>query len=192
MWDLNRLVKTLTFFEVIPLLNWVQDLFKGDLKDNPNKFIGAKTVGVVLVAGATGGVGKRVVKRLVDKGYKVRCLVRDIEKARSILDDNVDLVVADITKPETLNPLLIANIQAVICCTAVRVQPVEGDTPDRAKYNQGVKFYMPEVVGDTPENVEYKGVNNLVEAAQKSLPQSNEKTIFDFSNSTAEIKQIWG
>ena len=193
MWDLNRLVKTLTFFEVIPLLNWVQDLFKGDSKDDPDKFIGAKAVGVVLVAGATGGVGKRVVKRLVDKGCKVRCLVRDIEKARSIIDDDkVDLVVADITKPETLNPLLMANIQAVICCTAVRVQPVEGDTPDRAKYNQGIKFYMPEVVGDTPENVEYKGVNNLIEAAKKSLPQSNEIILFDFSNSTTEVKNIWG
>lgn len=192
MWDLNRFVKTLTFFEVIPLLNWVQDFFKGDLKDSPDKLIGAKTVGVVLVAGATGGVGKRVVQRLIDKGYKVRCLVRDIDKARSILDDKVDLVVADITKPETLNSLLMANIQAVICCTAVRVQPVEGDTPDRAKYNQGVKFYMPEVVGDTPENVEYKGVKNLVEAAKKHLPQSNEKILFDFNNPSVDVKNVWG
>jgi len=192
MWDLNRFVKTLTFFEVIPLLNWVQDLFKGDSKDNPDKLIGAKAVGVVLVAGATGGVGKRVVKRLIDKGCKVRCLVRDIDKARSILDDKADLVVADITKPETLNSLLMANTQAVICCTAVRVQPVEGDTPDRAKYNQGVKFYMPEVVGDTPENVEYKGVKNLVEAAKTNLSQSNEKILFDFSHSSAEVKNVWG
>lgn len=192
MWDLNRLVKTLTFFEVIPLLNWVEDFFKGDSKDNPDKLIGAKTVGVVLVAGATGGVGKRVVKRLIDKGYKVRCLVRDIDKARSILDDKVDLVVADITKPETLNSLLMANIQAVICCTAVRVQPVEGDTPDRAKYNQGVKFYMPEVVGDTPENVEYKGVKNLVEAAKKHLSASNEKILFDFNNPSIDVKNLWG
>ncbi|MGB3639310.1 MAG: CIA30 family protein [Rivularia sp. (in: cyanobacteria)] len=192
MWDLNRLVKTLTFFEVIPLLNWVEDFFKGDSKDNPDKLIGAKTVGVVLVAGATGGVGKRVVKRLIDKGYKVRCLVRDIDKARSILDDKVDLVVADITKPETLTSLLMANIQAVICCTAVRVQPVEGDTPDRAKYNQGVKFYMPEVVGDTPENVEYKGVKNLVEAAKKHLSASNEKILFDFNNPSVDVKNVWG
>ncbi|MBV6623383.1 MAG: CIA30 family protein [Rivularia sp. (in: Bacteria)] len=192
MWDLNRFIKTLTFFEVIPMLNWVQDLFKGVKTDNPDKLIGAKTVGVVLVAGATGGVGKRVVQRLIDKGYKVRCLVRDIAKARSILDDKADLVVADITKAETLNSLLMTNIQAVICCTAVRVQPVEGDTPDRAKYNQGVKFYMPEVVGDTPENVEYKGVKNLVEAAKKHLLPSNERILFDFSNSSVEIKNVWG
>jgi uncharacterized protein YbjT (DUF2867 family) len=192
MWDLSRFVQTLTFFEVIPLLNWVQDLVKGDNKDNPDKLIGAKKVGVVLVAGATGGVGKRVVRRLIEKGYKVRCLVRDIDKARSIIDNKADVVVADITKPETLSPLLMANIQAVICCTAVRVQPVEGDTPDRAKYNQGVKFYMPEVVGDSPENVEYKGVKNLVEAASKNLEPSSEKLIFDFSNPSIEVKNVWG
>ncbi|AFY53097.1 NmrA-like family protein [Rivularia sp. PCC 7116] len=192
MWDLNRFIKTLTFFEVIPMLNWVQDLFKGDSQDNPDKSMGAKTVSVVLVAGATGGVGKRVVQRLIDKGYKVRCLVRDIAKARSILSEKADLVVADITKPETLNPLLMANIQAVVCCTAVRVQPVEGDTPDRAKYNQGIKFYMPEVVGDTPENVEYKGVKNLVEAAKKHLLPSTERILFNFSNPSLDIKNLWG
>ncbi|MGD1912957.1 MAG: CIA30 family protein, partial [Rivularia sp. (in: cyanobacteria)] len=192
MWDFSRLVKTLTFFEVIPVLNWVQNLVKGGSLDNPDKLIGAKEVGVVLVAGATGGVGKRVVERLIEKGYKVRCLVRDIDKARSIINDKADLVVADITHPETLNSLLMTNIQALICCTAVRVQPVEGDTPDRAKYNQGIKFYMPEVVGDTPENVEYKGVKNLVEAARKNLSSSQGKRLFDFGNPSIEVKDIWG
>ncbi|MBF2015902.1 MAG: CIA30 family protein [Rivularia sp. T60_A2020_040] len=191
MWNLNRFVKTITFFEVIPLLNWVQDLFTSD-KENRNQLIGAKEMGAVLVAGATGGVGRRVVKRLIEKGYKVRCLVRDIDKARSIIDDKADFVVGDITKPETLNSLLTTNIQAVICCTAVRVQPVEGDTADRAKYNQGIKFYMPEIVGDTPENVEYKGVKNLIEAVSKRLLPSSDKLIFDFSNPSMEIKNIWG
>ena len=192
MWDFNRLIKTLTFFEVIPLLNWVQDVFKGGSQENPEKSMVAKNMGIVLVAGATGGVGKRVVGRLIEKGYKVRCLVRDIDKARSILDNQAEFVVGDITKPETLNPLLMTNIQAVICCTAVRIQPVEGDTPDRAKYNQGVKFFMPEVVGDTPENVEYKGVKNLVEATSKYLLPSSEKLLFDFINPSIEIQNVWG
>lgn len=30
-----------------------------------------------------------------------------------------------------------------MCATAVRVQPKEGDTKDRKKYMQGVKFYDP-------------------------------------------------
>ncbi|WP_138498230.1 CIA30 family protein [Nostoc sp. PA-18-2419] len=191
-WDLGRFIETLTYFEVIPLLNWVQQLIQGRPQDDRDKPNGGRNVGVILVAGATGGVGKRVVKRSLEQGYKVRALVRDIDKARSILGSDVDLVVADITKPETLTPVVMANIEAVICCTAVRVQPVEGDTADRAKYYQGVKFYQPEIVDDTPENVEYLGVKNLVEAAAKYLPQTNEKQIFDFTKPSAELKEIWG
>lgn len=191
-WDLGRFLQTLTYFEVIPFLNWIQRLIPGSDNDNKERLDGEKNVGVILVAGATGGVGKRVAQRLVKQGEKVRCLVRDIDKARSIVGDNVDLVVADITKPETLNPIVMNNIKAVVCCTAVRVQPVEGDTPDRAKYNQGIKFYMPEIVGDTPENVEYQGVKNLVEAAGKYLQKSGEKLIFDFINPSEELKNTWG
>ncbi len=191
-WDLVRFIETLTYFEVIPFFNWVQQLIQGRPQDNENRLIGGINMGVILVAGATGGVGKRVVRRLRERGYQVRSLVRDIERARSILGNDIDLVVADITKPETLTPVVIANIQAVICCTAARIQPAEGDTADRAKYYQGVKFYQPEVVGDTPESVEYQGVKNLVEAAAKNLSNSNEKLIFDFTKPSAELKNVWG
>ncbi|MBD2293006.1 CIA30 family protein [Anabaena sphaerica FACHB-251] len=191
-WDLCRFIKTLTYFEVFPVLNWVQNIFQSRPENHQNQPNGGSKMGVILVAGATGGVGKRVVQRLLAQGYKVRCLVRDIDKARSTLGNDVDLVVGDITKPETLNNLVMSNIQAVVCCTAVRVQPVEGDTPDRAKYNQGVKFYQPEIVGDTPENVEYKGVKNLVTAAKRYLSNTGEKTIFDFTQPSEELKNIWG
>jgi len=191
-WDLGRFIETLTYFEVFPCLNWVQKLLKGRPQNHQYLPNGENSVGVILVAGATGGVGKRVVKRLLERGYKVRALVRDMAQARSILGDDIDLVAGDITKSETLTPLVMANIQAVICCTAVRVQPVEGDTADRAKYYQGVKFYQPEIVGDTPENVEYQGVKNLVEAAKKYLSSAKEKLIFDFTNPSPELKNIWG
>lgn len=194
-WDLGRFINTLTYFEVFPCLNWVRRLIPGGSHDS-QKPDGGKNVGVILVAGATGGVGKRVVQRLLQRGDRVLALVRDIAKARSILGDDVDLVAGDITQPETLNSMVMGNIQAVVCCTAVRVQPVEGDTPDRAKYNQGVKFYLPEVVGDTPENVEYQGVKNLVTAAAKYLPPANEKIIFDFTHADPKLKNtlksMWG
>ncbi len=190
-WDLKRFIKTLSYFDKIPLFSNLQKLFSSSKNKNQN-ISTAKKMGVILVAGATGGVGKRVVKQLKEQGYKVRCLVRDIDKAKSILGNNTDLVVADITQPETLNLLVMSNVEAVICCTAVRVQPVEGDTKNRDKYYQGVKFYQPEIVGDTPENVEYRGVKNLVDAAAKYLPKSNDKLIFDFANPSTEIQNIWG
>ncbi len=193
-WDAGRFFQTLAYFEIIPFVSWLQRLLQGRANHNKDRPGGGKRVGVVLVAGATGGVGKRVVQRLVERGYKVRSLVRDADKARAILGDHVELVVGDITKPESLNAEMMANVQAVVCCTAVRVQPVGGDTPDRAKYNQGVKFYQPEIVGDTPEKVEYLGVKNLVTAGAGhfgTAPRS-EKLIFDFQNPSDDLKNTWG
>ncbi len=190
-WDAGRFIQTLAYFEVIPVVSWLIQLLHGRANDNKDRPVGGKKVGVILVAGATGGVGKRVVPRLVERGYQVRSLVRDADKARAILGDKVELVVGDITKPETLTPEMMANVQAVVCCTAVRVQPIEGDTPDRAKYYQGVKFYQPEIVGDTPERVEYLGVKNLAQAAA-NLNKADETLIFDFTNPSPDLKDSWG
>lgn len=184
-------METLTYFEVIPLINCIQRLLQGRAKDNNIRPDGDKKVGTILVAGATGGVGKRVVRRLIDRGYRVRALVRDSQRAKQMLPDKVELCEGDITIPETLTPALMSEVSAIVCCTGVRVQPVEGDTPDRAKYYQGIKFYMPEVV-DSPEIVDYQGIKNLVEIAAKYLPKSDEKIIFDFANANDDLKNIWG
>ncbi len=187
-WDAGRFVKTLAYFGVIPFIgsiSWLQQLFgsSGNTKKDQPK--------LVLVAGATGGVGKRVVKRLQQRGIRVRALVRDSKRAQEILGKNVELVEGDITLAETLTPLVTEGVEAVICCTGTRVQPVEGDTPNREKYYQGIKFYMPEVV-DVPEIVEYKGVKNLVQAVRSQLGKAGEKTIFDFTKPTQDLKETWG
>lgn len=101
-WEFGRFFQTLTYFEVIPFLNCIQRIFTGKLNEKSTQFKGGKRVGVVLVVGATGGVGKRVVKRLVDRGYQVRALVRNVEKAQEMLGNNLELIAGDITKPETL------------------------------------------------------------------------------------------
>lgn len=192
-WDAGRFVETLTYFEAIPLLSWLQQLFTGRANNKEETQRREKRVGVILVAGATGGVGKRVVRRLIERDYPVRALVRDVQRAQEMLGDKVELFEGDITIPETLTPELIENVSAVVCCTGVRVQPVEGDTPDRAKYYQGIKFYMPEVV-DSPEIVDYQGIKNLVQVAAKHLKSvpADEKLIFDFKNPSADLKETWG
>jgi len=49
---------------------------------------------------------------------------------------SLELIVADITKPDSLKPDLFQGVRAVICCTAVKVSPKEGDNANRDKYNQ--------------------------------------------------------
>ncbi len=56
----------------------------------------------ILVVGATGTVGSELLSQLVEAGQSVRALVRDPVKARNKLGADVDLVVADLAKPESL------------------------------------------------------------------------------------------
>jgi len=187
-WDMGRFFQTLTYFDAIPFLGCLQRLFSRQQKiklPEPNK-----TMDVILVAGATGGVGKRVVNNLLAQNYTVRALVRDAEKAREFLDEKVEFFEGNITIPETLTPQLMDNVTAIICCTGTKVQPVEGDTPTREKYYQGIKFYLPEVV-DKPELVEYEGIKNLITVIKKYI-KPVEKVLFDFTQSTEDLKTIWG
>ncbi len=185
-WNLGRFWQTLTYFEIIPQIDFWQRIFQPS-QSKSNRRINM----VILVAGATGGVGKRVTKKLLAQNYRVRALVRDVAKAKQILGEQVELFEADITIPKTLKPEMMQGVTAVICCTGTKVQPVEGDTPTREKYYQGIKFYLPEVV-DTPELVEYEGIKNLVEVVSQHISAATEKIIFDFTNPNANIKETWG
>ncbi|MEM8722650.1 MAG: CIA30 family protein [Cyanobacteria bacterium P01_G01_bin.39] len=181
---LGRLWQTLTYFEIIPVINFWQRLTKS------NRSKSQEINMVILVVGATGGVGKRVTQKLRSQNYHVRALVRDGARAKQMLGD-VELFEADLTIPETLKPEMMQGVSKVICCTGTKVQPVEGDTPTREKYYQGIKFYMPKVV-DTPELVEYEGMKNLLQVVAKHLPAATEKILFDFANPNADLKEIWG
>jgi uncharacterized protein YbjT (DUF2867 family) len=142
---------------------------------------------MILVVGATGGVGKRVVKLLIESGQAVRILVRDQARAQALfrelfdctLPDRLEFYGGDLTLKESLTPALMDNVTAVICCSGTKVQPVEGDTPQREKYYQGIKFYLPEVV-DVPEQVEYEGIKNLL-AVVKDHIQPKERILVNFN-----------
>lgn len=54
-----------------------------------------------MVMGATGSIGRHVVDVLLEKGYNVKALVRNPEKAN--FDKKVELIVGEITNPETLD-----------------------------------------------------------------------------------------
>jgi uncharacterized protein YbjT (DUF2867 family) len=58
----------------------------------------------VLVAGATGYVGKFITQELIESGYNTKTLVRNKEKIK-IKAPNIEIVEAQVTKPETLTDI---------------------------------------------------------------------------------------
>ncbi|CAA6671485.1 unnamed protein product [Spirodela intermedia] len=192
-WDLGRFLKTLYFFNGPPspskFIESIISTLSSGTSSEPQRAMA--TSDVILVVGATGGVGRRVVNILRERGYLVRALVRNKEKARAMLGADVDLIVADITKESTLDPEYFRGVRKVINAVSVIVGPKEGDTPDRAKYSQGIKFFEPEIKGDSPETVEYIGIKNLLAVLKSTVALRDGRVLFGFDGN--QLGQVsWG
>ncbi|XP_060191420.1 protein HIGH CHLOROPHYLL FLUORESCENCE PHENOTYPE 173, chloroplastic isoform X1 [Lycium barbarum] len=192
-WDFGRFIETLYYFNGPPSpAKFLESLIEKLTGPSPSKPVNSMdSSGITLVTGATGGVGRRVVDVLRNKKLPVRILVRNEEKARKMLGEDVDLVVGDVTKANTLLPEYFKGVRSVINAVSVIVGPKEGDTPDRAKYSQGIKFFEPEIKGDSPEMVEYIGMKNLINAIKENVGLRTGKLVFGYEgNSFKELP--WG
>lgn len=81
----------------------------------------------ILVTGATGKVGSRLVKRLAQRGDHVRALVRDATRAAHLRNDHVELVEGDLLDADSLNAA-VRGVDAVVHCAAF----FRGATPEQA------------------------------------------------------------
>jgi uncharacterized protein YbjT (DUF2867 family) len=59
-----------------------------------------------LITGATGDVGSKVVKHLLQRGNRPRVFVRSAQKAQALFGQRVDIFVGDLAQPATLQPAL--------------------------------------------------------------------------------------
>jgi NADH dehydrogenase len=81
---------------------------------------------VILVTGATGFVGRHLIKALVPGNYPVRCMVRDPGSARTGLPQGVELVKGDINDPKSLREAC-AGVEGIIHLVAI-IREHDGNT----------------------------------------------------------------
>jgi uncharacterized protein YbjT (DUF2867 family) len=96
----------------------------------------------VLVAGATGRTGREIVADLLANGYQVRAFVRDTEKARTELGDDIEYTEGDVRDRASIAAALDGITAIISAIGAGRGDPANG-----------------------PEFVDFGGVQNLAEAA---------------------------
>lgn len=101
----------------------------------------------VLVTGATGLIGNRLVHKLCKRGDDVTALVRDAARARKILPEQAHLAVGDITRPATL-PRAVEGAQWVFHAAGM---------PEQWQKDPGIF-----------DEVNCRGTVNVLEAAMKA------------------------
>ena len=108
--------------------------------------LSSPTDGPVLVVGATGATGRRVVQQLRARGVAVRAGARDVKKAQSLglAAAGAEVVQMDVLDTDSIAAAM-AGVSAVICAT--------GFTPS-------LNFKK-----DNPAKVDHLGTDNLVAAA---------------------------
>ena len=99
----------------------------------------------VLVTGSTGFLGRRVVQKLIEHNYEVRCLVRTPGKERIFERGSVDVYYGDISDPDALSSACEGVDQVVHLVAVIR--------------EKGEASY---------DNVNRVGVENVVEAAKSA------------------------
>lgn len=67
----------------------------------------------VLIIGATGSIGRHAVAEALKQGYAVRALARDRARAARALPDGVEIVVGDLTRPDTLHAA-VEGVDAIV------------------------------------------------------------------------------
>lgn len=107
---------------------------------------------MILVVGGTGDLGGRVVRRLLDAGHRVRCLVRAGSDGAALRAAGAELVQGDLTDPASLRAAC-HEVDIVVASATVIGRRLAG------------------VKGPTIRAVEEQGMAALIDAAEASKVQ---------------------
>ena len=102
---------------------------------------------MVLVTGSTGFVGKSIVKRLVQEGKKVRCLVRKDSNRGPLQNLGVEFAEGDVTDPASLDKAMEGIEQVIHLVAVIREYP-----------RKRITF----------ETINVQGTRNVVNSAKKA------------------------
>jgi Complex I intermediate-associated protein 30 (CIA30)/NAD(P)H-binding len=161
-WDASRFLNTVSYFGAIPIFSDVQRWLTGALNTQAT-IDGRRSVGIILVVGATSEIGQMVVQQLLKSGYQVRAAIADLNLTPFSVPANVKFVRMDF-------------------------DAIDSSTVDRLMH--GIRSII--VCPDPQNSLSPAGLDNLITAAQTALPKTNTCQLFDFTQPITELQSTWG
>jgi uncharacterized protein YbjT (DUF2867 family) len=113
-WDASRFLNTVGYFGAIPIFSDVQRWLTGESKDRLS-IDGGRSLGIVLVTGASSEIGQLVVGQLLKSGYRVRAAISDLSLAPFSVPANVEFVQVDVNSLN-LSAQIMAEVRSIIVC----------------------------------------------------------------------------
>ena len=128
---------------------------------------------LILVVGATGGVGQLTVAKLINKGWTVRLLTRNSEKAQKLFNNQAEIIEGDLRQPQTLPPATFKITHLISCVgtTAFPSDKWELEFPNRWNYLT-VYFNRQQAIQqgkNSPQKIDAEGIINLINACPNNL-----------------------
>ena len=129
---------------------------------------------LVLVIGATGGVGQLVVAKLVAENYQVRVLIRDRKKGEQLFAQQVEIFEGNIFNAQVIKEVS-KDVTDIICTVGTTAFPSSKWQLDWSDNNwlENLQAYLkPKQLGkkakNSPWQVDAEGVINIIENCDRS------------------------
>lgn len=118
----------------------------------------------LLITGATGDVGAKVVRQLLLGGYRLRLLVRNAARARALFGDEVELCIGDLADPVSLETAC-RDMEAAFLVSSGPTIPVLDSRMATAARREGLRLLVKLSSLDAEENLAIGSWHALGEAA---------------------------
>jgi uncharacterized protein YbjT (DUF2867 family) len=120
-----------------------------------------------LITGATGDVGSKVVKHLLQRGNRPRVFVRSAQKAQALFGQRVDIFVGDLAQPATLQPALEGVDELFLVNSGPQI-PIHDELAAKAAKAAGVRHLVKLSSMDVQHGLAIGAWHELGEAAVRA------------------------